>query len=168
MNMSKAIRRQLLCCDLIQGVIESCQESFQAAGRALPDDVRPLLHRLGLNLQRASIFACQRIGADGKWLLDVKATKQYGKSLGALQEALVKRYGLKVHAIDFCKGVQVWVEDIQTELPSAPAGRRTVWREIAEDMQALYSSYDPEFTADELIDAGMESGEMMKQASGVW
>jgi len=168
MNMSKSVRRQLLCCDLIQGVIDACLASFKQAGLEAPDEMTVLLKCLKRNVGQASGFACQRFGEDGRWLLDAKASKQYGKSLNALQNILDQQYGSGANAIDYCKALQVWVEDIRDSLPTCPVDRRIVWRELADDLQALYTVYDPEWLADEKIDVGMAKGETLKHAAGVW
>lgn len=168
MNMSKAVRRQLLCCDLLQGVLDAAPVAFKNADEDIPPAVQSLLFRLQRNQEKASLFACQKTDNNGKWQLDLRATKQYTTALTALQRALATRYGKTVNAIDYIKGVQVWVEDIRAELPCHPADRRIVWREIADLLQELHTAYDPEWNADDLIDRGMESGELFKQAAGCW
>lgn len=171
MNMSRAVLRVLTTCDLIQGCIDSVRGGYRDNGLEMPQHVKRILFDLEMGKENASIYACQRLDASGKWNLDAEATARYVTALESVQSALERSYGSPDGTLDakeFVKAVQVWVEDVRATLPVHPVDRRIIWSEIATTMQALYSVFDPEWTADDAIDSGMAKGETMKQHSGIW
>lgn len=167
-RMSKSVRRQLLACDLCQGALDSAASSFSAAGLEVPAEVQGILFRLQRAVDSASAFACPRVDAAGKWQLDAQETRQYATALAALQRSLARQFGPKVNAVRYVKAVQLWCEDVKASLPCHPPDRKLAWVEITTLLQELYLAYDEDMAADELIDKGMESGELFKQAAGCW
>lgn len=120
MNMSRAVRAQLIGCDLLVGLIDSA-EAMDAPG------VPPILKRLGKHAEQAASSACQRMDGSGKWILDDKATRQYVAALDAVKASLYGQHGETIPAIEFIKQVQLWVEDLRATLPPHPVERRIPW-----------------------------------------
>lgn len=164
MNMSKAVRRQLLGAGLVRAVTGAA-----TAPDATPEVVRQcrLLDRLA---DQATDFAMagQRRSPEGKWILDAKAERQRQASLRALMQEIGLQYEALVDVRDITSTALRWIEDLRDQLPVHPVDRRITWADIAGNLQQLYDLYDPDRAALEVIDRGCDRGGDLQRVSGVW
>ena len=164
MNMSRAIRRQILGAGLIHGVTAAAM-----APDASPEVIALCRKLDGLADQTVDLaMAGNPRNAQGQWIMDRKAQVQRERALEALMATIGCQYHETVDLRDFLTAAMRWVEDLRDQLPTSPIDRRIVWADIAGELQALYERYDPEGQAWEAIDAGADRGGDFQRCTGVW
>ena len=161
MNMSRSVRRALICRALVLGVITACRSaggvSETPAGGLALDRIQRLADAL---VRHVSGGSCSIV-------LDRRAERAYTSSLRAVQSGLLASLPEEVDPREYLAAVLLWVEDAKDKLPAHPPERRWTWFKLAEALQGLAEILDPE-REDAPLEAGVGYGEALKAASGVW
>jgi len=161
MNMSRSIRRTLICRALVLGVISACRA---AGGVSATKPGGLILDRL----QRHADELVRHVsGGRDTVTFDRRSERAYKASLRAVQSGLLANLPEEVDPREYLAAVLVWVEDARAALPPYPPERRWAWFRLAEQLQALSELMDP-LREDAPMDAGVGYAEALKQASGVW
>jgi len=175
MSMSRAVRQQLVGCDLVYAVVDSCLHVFNQHKEDqlpvwvdAPTGMMEVTTELLADMELAVDFLSIGKDTNGHWLLTPKETKQYVETLYHVNKALVSGEGDTIKAATMIRAAQVWAEDVLVSLPKTATYRLEVWRRMADNLQRLYLIYDPDEVADEYIDEGQARGEHLKVAAGIW
>lgn len=167
MNMSKAMRLQLIGIRLCEAVRDACAEAYRVAGIEMPPEKVRALAELRRQEQAAFKFATGgRVNDDGQMELDPKAMGQYAAAIKRLQDMLTANYDDTVDARSFLTLATLWVEDVRQgneeagikPMPKTPVDRWLTWRRMAELIEEIKGMY-PEDEAQ--VDHGHELGEVI-------
>lgn len=156
MGYSRAVRRQLIVLDLIEGVLDGLEKesTLSDAEQQAAERVRSLQRSM-----RAQLVLVNREG--GVVFESDKEFRRYRRDLHAVENAIMRHWpGEELDGREYCNMVLVFLDRFLQH----PHKMKEWWLEMSGALQGLYEQMDPSLTAEEQMDAGEQAASALQDA----
>lgn len=151
MNLSQAVRKQLVAIDLLEGLIDAVRAANPDHDQVFGITSRIADIKLGIKKQVAPTRE------DGSLVFDSeKEYRKYARLVQQVKDSFVDLWsGNELDGREYINAVLAYVEDLYQDFPEGQ--RKQQWGSLIDELLLLYRLIDPDLSADPQMEFGAQA-----------